>query len=211
MRSDRVLALFGLLSLTLAGSTLLTGVVTQVPWLTLVLLLLGLATLAFGVIRGRGAPPVQRTADPARSKARAKRTVLVLGAMGLTAGVVAVTVAVGEARGHAIFHLLFGVVSLGLFAALAFPWHPRPGTSAALVRGTVLVLLGIATFGAFLESIGGAGYDAENAGRRLEALTTLHGVAIPFSVAGLPGLLLGALVGVVVFTKWAVRRQLGPG
>ena len=98
----------------------------------------------------------------------------------MTAFVVALVVAEGEARGHAILHLLTGIVCLGLFAALAFLWHPPAGSGASSFRGLVLMLLAVAGLGALLESLGGAGYDAANAGHRIELLTSLHNMVTPF-------------------------------
>jgi hypothetical protein len=50
-----------------------------------------------------------------------------------------------------------------------------------LAHRAVLVLSVVATFGSFPESIGGAGYDATNSDARVEALTLLHDVALPFA------------------------------
>jgi hypothetical protein len=97
-------------------------------------------------------------------------------------------------------------VCLGLFAALAFPWHPPAGSGAATLRGLVLTLLALAALGSFLESLGGAGYDAANDGRRIEALTTLHGIVVPFGALLIGAVPLGVITGVVVLIGWATRR-----
>jgi hypothetical protein len=74
------------------------------------------------------------------------------------------------------------------------------------VRGLVLMLLGLAALGTFLESLGGAGYDAANEGRRIEALTTLHGIAVPFGAFLIVSVPLGVITGMVVLIARATHR-----
>jgi hypothetical protein len=101
------------------------------------------------------------------------------GVLGASALLLTLFVATGEARGHGIFHLLFGVVVLGLFVAVDGWWHPREGTAGASFRGPLLVVLWLALAGAFLESVGAAGYDEFNAAHRIEWLTTVHNAVTP--------------------------------
>lgn len=88
-------------------------------------------------------------------------------------------VAQGEARSHGSFHLIFGVVALGLFVAVDRWWRPREGAAAASLRTPLLVMLWLALAGALLESIGAAGYDRLNSGHRIPWLTSVHNAATP--------------------------------
>jgi hypothetical protein len=162
-----------------------------------------------GAVKGRGAEPAETQTLPTVTGigTATKIVMLALASMGAVALIVAFTVAVGEAQGHAVGHWLFGAAALGLFIALAIPWHPLPGTTAWLARRVVLAILAVAAFGSFLESLGGAGYDAANEGRRVTALAALHPVALPIAALGLPAIPLGAIVGVAVFSTWAIRRR----
>ncbi|MGZ4242641.1 MAG: hypothetical protein ACXVQ7_13655 [Actinomycetota bacterium] len=123
----------------------------------------------------------------------------------------ALTVPVGEARGHASAHLATGLVCLALFGALAFPWRPAPGSGAAAIRGLVLLLLTVAAAGSFAESMGGAGYDAANEARRIEALARLHGVALPFSGVAVVAVPLALLTGCVVLVARLVNVRRATG
>ncbi|MEP6476798.1 MAG: hypothetical protein ABJC60_05965 [Actinomycetota bacterium] len=205
MRSTRTLMVAGMLCLLVAASSMAVGF-RDAPWLIPVSAVLGLILLSAALIRARAEAPAAPSDDPARGQRLARVAILGLSGLGLVALLVAILVAEGEARGHAIGHLLTGLLCVGLFAALAFPWHPAAGSGAATLRGLVLTLLGLAAFGSFLESLGGAGYDAANAGRRIAALTTLHGVALPFGVLLIVAVPLGAITGIALFTAWAVRR-----
>lgn len=130
-----------------------------------------------------------------------------LALLGLVALAVALVVATGEARGHAFFHLLAGALCLALYVPYAFGWHPERGSARAGFRSVLLVLLALAAFGSFVESIGGAGYDERNAGRRIETLTTLHDVGLffsPFLVVAVP---LALAAGLVLFSAWVVNRD----
>lgn len=208
MRWDRVLLVIGIALLATAAGTLVTGSIAQTPVVTIGLLVLATVVLGAGLMRARSAPehPLPAEPDPSRRRAIDRIVVLGLGAMGTVALVVALTVAEGEAQGHAVGHLVTGAVALGLFAALAFPWHPQPGTSTSFVRLGCLWILAVGAFGSFLESLGGAGYDAANAGRRIAALASMHNVAAPIAALGVLGVPLGAIVGLGVLTTWAVRR-----
>jgi hypothetical protein len=206
-----LLAVGGLL-LALAMVTFMAGVGDEFPLVVVFAAVVGALALAVALFSGRSAAPDQaRTADPARERRRARAALIALGAMGLIALGVAVAVPVGEARGHAVAHLLTGVVALLLFAALGLLWHPRPGTVGATLRVAILVVLAVGVFGSFLESLGGAGYDAANAEPRIEPLAALHGVALPIAAFGLPAIPLGALIGLVVLATWAIRRRADPG
>jgi hypothetical protein len=127
--------------------------------------------------------------------------------LGIAAVVVALLVPEDEAQAHAIGHLMTGLVCAGLFAALAFPWHPRPGTGTAMVRAIVLSLLAAAAIGGFAESLGGSGYDAANEGHRIEALTTLHNLVTPLGALTIGAVPIGLATGLVVLVTWIVRRN----
>jgi hypothetical protein len=202
-----VLLTTGFVLASFAAGTLITGAVVRTPIVVGLTLAAGVAFIVAGARGLRRAVPAQtRSRDPRRSRRRAGVVLGLLAAFGLVALAVAATVAGGQARGHAIGHLFTGVVALGLFAALAFPWQPEPGTTAAFSRGALLIMLGIAAFGSFLESLGGSGYDAANSARRIEGLAALHDIALPVAAVGVPGILLGAVVGLIVLGTWTLRR-----
>jgi hypothetical protein len=204
MRSRWLMAA-GILCLLVAGSTIAIGF-TNPPWLTLIAAVLGATMLTAALAKVRTETVRPQNHDPARGERIVRAAALVLAALGVVAALVAFLVAVGEARGHAVGHILTGLLCLGLFAALAFPWHPPAGSGAATLRGLVLSLLALAALGSFLESLGGAGYDAANAGRRIEALTTLHDIAVPFGAFLIGAVPLGVITGIVVVIGWATRR-----
>jgi hypothetical protein len=112
------------------------------------------------------------------------------GVLGASALLLTLTVAEGEARGHGMFHLLFGAVLLGLFVAVDRWWRSREGTAASL-RTPLLVVLWIALAGAFLESVGAAGYDELNAAHRIEWLTTVHNAVTPLGALSLLAIPMG--------------------
>ena len=153
-----------------------------------VLLLVGLAQMRKQ--EGRG----PRRTDPP-PEGRANRVIwigaAVLAALATSAAVVAATVAVGEATGHAVGHLAVGLACLILFVGIAAAWHPTPGSSKASIRGMVLLVLGVGAFGSFIESLGGAGYDAANLERRVESLAALHGIGVLFGPVALLAIPLG--------------------
>ena len=117
-------------------------------------------------------------------------------------------VGVGEARGHAYLHLAFGTAAVALFGIVGSAWPARspspPGRTFLLV---VLIAFGA---GSLLEALGGAGYDAANEGHRVEALTTLHGVASAISGICFMLLLFAALeaTGMNVAAKARRRREV---
>jgi hypothetical protein len=186
----------GILCLLVGGANIAAGL-TGAPWLTLGGGILGVILLMAALVGIRSETPRPASHDLARERRFVRVVAAALAASGIVAAVVAILVAQGEAQGHAVGHLLTGLVCLGLFAALAFPWHPAAGTTLAGVRGLVLALLVAAAFGSFLESLGGSGYDAANAGSRIGALTTLHGIALPFGALVMAAVPLGLITGVV--------------
>jgi hypothetical protein len=203
MRSDRVLIAGGGVCLLVGASTALAGS-SSFPLATLGLLAVGAVLLVIGLERARSRGDGPR--DPARGD-RLARIVFTIDAMlGIAAIGAAAFVAVGDARGHAVFHLLTGVIGLALFAALAFRWHPVPGSGVALFRGMVLTLLALAAFGSFVESLGGAGYDAANDARRIDLLAALHGVGVPFGGFVMTGIPIGIATCVVLLVAHLSHR-----
>jgi hypothetical protein len=197
----------GILCLLVGGANIVSGL-TGAPWLTLGGGILGVIFLMASLIVIRSETPEPATHDPARERRLVRVVAVALAASGVVAALVAILVAQGEAQGHAVGHLLTGLVCLGLFAALAFPWHPAGGTTLAGMRGLVLALLVAAAFGSFLESLGGSGYDAANEGRRIEALAALHGIALPFGALVMAAVPLGLITGVAaLITRFAQRGK----
>ena len=176
--------------------------------LTFVFLGLGTALLLVGLVqtRDRDAPEPRRT-PPA---SRPERVIWIGGAVlaGLAAGaaVVAATVAVGDATGHAVGHLAVGLACLILFVGVAAAWHPTPGSGKASVRGMVLLVLGVGAFGSFIESLGGAGYDAANLERRVDSLAALHGIGVLFGPVALLAIPLGLVTLLVVVSTAAAAK-----
>jgi hypothetical protein len=196
----------GLLCLLVGGANIAFGL-TGAPWLTLGGGILGVIFLMASLVVIRSETPPPATHDLAREQRVVRIVAVALAVFGVAAALVAVLVAQGEAQGHAVGHFLTGLVCLGLFAALAFPWHPAAGTALAGVRGLVLVLLVAATFGSFLESLGGSGYDAANSGTRISALTTLHGIALPFGALVMAAVPLGLVTGVAALVTRSSQRR----
>jgi hypothetical protein len=206
MRS-RLLMVAGILCLLVGGANIVSGL-TGKPWLTLGGGILGVIFLMASLVGIRSETPRPATYDLAREQRVVRLVAVALAAFGIVAALVAILVAQGEAQGHAVGHFLTGLVCLGLFAALAFPWHPAAGTALAGVRGLVLALLVAAAFGSFLESLGGSGYDAANSGTRISALATLHGIALPFGALVMAAVPLGLITGVVaLITRSSQRRK----
>jgi hypothetical protein len=208
MRSPRVLLAIGTGFLMVAGLSLLTGP-SEFPWIYLAALLIGTALLVAGLVLSRREPEPapERAPDPARGEGLVRLAAPAMAVLGIAALVVALLVPEDEAQAHAIGHLVTGLVCAGLFAALAFPWHPRPGTGTAMVRGIVLSLLAAAAIGGFAESLGGSGYDAANEGHRIVALTTLHNVVAPLGVLTIGAVPIGLVTALVVLVAWIVRRD----
>jgi hypothetical protein len=196
----------GILCLLVGGANILFGL-TGKPWLTLGGGILGVIFLMASLVVVRSETPQPVTHDSAREQRLVRVVAVALAASGIAAAVVAILVAEGEARGHAVGHFLTGLVCLALFAALAFPWHPAAGTTLAGIRGLVLALLVAATFGSFLESLGGSGYDAANSGTRISALTTLHGIALPFGALVMAAVPLGLITGIAALIMRFSRRS----
>ena len=122
--------------------------------------------------------------------------------------VVALAVARGQARGHAFFHLTFGVTALALFTAVGLLWRPPAGSPSPVGRTVLLVALWAFAVAALFESVGAAGYDEFNDGRRIEWLTTIHGIAAPLSGIGFLLVPLVALASVVsLVTRWTRGRR----
>ncbi len=205
MRYRRVLLVAGTICLLVAGGNLIVGSTTE-PWLTVVAAVLGSIALIVALVTRQGEAAPSAPHDPERGERLARNVAYGLAGLGLVAFLVALVVAEGEARGHAVFHLLSGLLCLGLFAALAFLWHPRPG-GAASFRGFVLMLLAVAALGALMESLGGAGYDAANAGHRIELLTTLHNIVTPFGALLLIAVPLALITGISVLITRVIRHD----
>ena len=206
MRSDRILIATGGVCLLAGASTALAGS-SSFPLATLGLLALGAVLLVIGLERTRNRSRGDGPRDAARGDRLAHIVFTIDAVLGIAALVAAAFVAVGEARGHAVFHLLTGVIGLALFAALAFRWHPAPGSGIALFRGMVLTLLALAAFGSFVESLGGAGYDAANEARRLTLLASLHPVGVPFGGFVMTGIPIGIITVIVVLIAHVTHRE----
>ena len=126
-------------------------------------------------------------------------------ALGAVALLFAVFVAEREARAHGFFHLTFGLVILGLFIAIDRWWRPREGTAGSWLRLPMLVLLWVGLAGAFLESMGAAGYGSTR--DRIPWLTTVHGIATPFGALGLVMIPVGLFVLASVFVERLHARR----
>lgn len=209
MRSDRVLLAAASACLLFAAATLLAGP-SGFPLFSLAALGLGAVLLVVGLARARKSLPSVQTRDPARGERVVRVVFLVLAGVAVVAALTAMLVAVGEARGHAVFHLLTGLICLGLFAALAFPWHPTPGSGTAMFRGMVLTLLVLAAAGSFIESLGGSGYDAANMGHRIQTLAWLHGVGVYFGAFVMAGVPIGMITAIAVLIGHELHRRQPP-
>jgi hypothetical protein len=178
-----------------------------IPLAAIVLLVGALALVGSLVLRRHEPRPAVAGPDlapPAAGQSRAGTIAAVVGAaLASAALLLTLSVARGEARSHGSFHLIFGVVVLALFVAVDRWWRPREGTAAASLRTPLLVLLWVALAGAFLESVGAAGYDRFNSGHRIPWLTSVHNAAtplgaltllmIPIAIAVLASVLIGRL------------------
>ena len=177
--------------------------------LTFVFLGVGTALLLVGLVRMRMRDPVASRPSPG-SSGSAQRIVwigaAVLGAVAIAASIVAATVAVGEATGHAVGHLVVGLACLGLFIVVAAMWRPAYGSTRASIRGMVLLVLGVGALGSFVESLGGAGYDAANLERRISSLASLHGVGVIFGPVAILAIPIG-LVTLLTVGLTAVARR----
>jgi hypothetical protein len=207
VRSSRVFIAIGFGCLLVAASSMLIGF-TDKPWLTLVSAGAGSIVFITAMVIKR-AQPDRPTTDhhPVRDERLVRVVISVVAGLGLVAVLVALLVAEGDARGHAVGHLVVGFLCLGLFAALALAWHPDAGGGAATQRGLVLILLAAAALGGFLESLGGAGYDAANEHSRIEVLTTLHSIAVPFGTLVVAAIPVGLVTAIVVLIPRVTRRD----
>jgi hypothetical protein len=206
MRSERVFLAAVVVCLLFAGSTLVLGG-GELPILSLGVLALGAVLLVVGLWRARGRPSDAGPTDAARGELLVRIAFTVDAVLGAAAIVTAVVVAIGEARGHATGHLVTGIVSLSLFSAIAFLWHPTPGSGPAMFRGLVLSLLALAAFGSFVESLGGSGYDAANVERRIRWLASFHTVGLPFGAFVMVGIPIGLITCAVVLIMHLRRRN----
>jgi hypothetical protein len=199
-----LLAMVCVLSFVAGAAILLTG--TDGAGLPIVAIALGMGgvSLAGAVLlrRREPTPPTEGAAllQPAAAPSRAGTIAAVAGAvLGGVALLLTLFVGQGEARSHGFFHLIFGIVVLGLFVAVDRWWKPRAGTSASSMRTPLLVLLWVALAAAFLESIGAAGYDRFNSEHRIEWLTTVHNSATAFGALALLMIPIGIAVLASVF------------
>ena len=208
MKIARITGGSGVVCLLFAAAVLLTGITRGAIWGGLVALALAfvllLVTLVLVLKEASGTPAVSgerpqvpRWLIPAAA---------VSGGLGLAAASVAIVVAEGEAQGHAVRHLVSGLLCLSLFAALGFWWRPPTASTSSILRGLLLLLLWLAAVGAFMESLGGSGYDAANSGSRIAFLVSLHGVALPFGALFILAAPLGVVTLVAVIASRAVRR-----
>ncbi len=209
---ERALILSGFGCVAIAVATLVLGSASAAI-LTFVFLALGAGLLLLGLVRMRKTQQMEKPEASAARPGRGDRLVwivaAVLAGIAVIAGVVAATVAVGEATGHAVSHLVTGVVCLAIYAGLAAVWHPQPGSGKASFRGMALLVLAIGAFGSFVESLGGAGYDAANLERRIPTLASLHGVGILFAPVALIAVPIG-LATIVVIGAVGLARRLKP-
>jgi len=178
------LVMLGVLCFTAAAVLFLTGSSGPgIPLAAIVLVVGAIALVGSLVLRRREPRPQRARRDlppVAAGPSRGGTMGAVAGAaLGATALLLTLFVAQGEARSHGFFHMIFGVVVLGLFVAVDRWWRPREGTALASLRTPLMVLLWVALVAAFLESIGAAGYDRLNSGHRVPWLTSVHGVATP--------------------------------
>lgn len=154
-----------------------------IPLAAIVLLVGALALVSSLVLRRREPRPAMAGPDLAPTAVGPSRAGTIAAVVGAAVAAAALLltlfVAQGEARAHGSFHLIFGVVALGLFVVVDRWWRPREGTAAASLRTPLLVLLWVALAAAFLESVGAAGYDRLNSGHRIPLLTSVHNAATP--------------------------------
>lgn len=209
MRSPRTLLFVGTGLLVVAGGGLVVGT-SAAPLVFLSAAVLGAVILTIGLISGRRVETTSgpsSSTDPARGERLVRVAEATMVALGTLALLVAILVPSGEAQEHATAHFLTGLVCACLFGALAYPWHPRPGSGTAMFRGIVLSLLAAAAIGAFFESLGGSGYDAANVGHRIELLTTVHNLVTPFAALAIGAVPLGLVTCAVLLPMWAIRRS----
>jgi hypothetical protein len=203
----RALILSGFGSVGLAIALLLFGNPSAAVF-SFVFLALGAALLLVGLVRAKRNEGSERY--PPSDARRADRVIWIalatLAGLAVVAAIVAATVAIGEATGHAVGHLVVGLACLVLFAGVAGAWHPRPGSGKASIRGIVLLVLGVGAFGSFIESLGGAGYDAANLERRIASLASLHGIGVLLGPVALLAIPLGCVTLLLVTCSAVATR-----
>jgi hypothetical protein len=204
MSKANLLIMVCMLCFVAGAAMLVTGTDgAGLPMVAIALGVGGIALVGAIVLRRREPRPVMAGAalpQPAAGPSRAGTIAAVAGAaLGMLALVLTLFVAEGEARSHGFFHLIFGIVVLGLFVAVDRWWKPRAGTSASSIRTPLLVLVWVALASAFLESIGAAGYDRFNSGHRIEWLTTVHNASTAFGTLALLMIPIGIAVLASVF------------
>jgi hypothetical protein len=206
---ERALIVGGFGCVAAAVATLVVGSASAAI-LTFVFLALGAGLLLLGLVRMRKTEQMEKPETSAARLGRGDRLVWIVGAVlagcAVIAGIVAATVAVGQAIGHATAHLVTGLACLAIYVGLAALWHPQPGSGRASFRGMALLILAIGAFGLFIESLGGAGYDAANLERRIPTLASLHDVGILFAPVALLAVPIGLAILVVLGTVGLVRR-----
>jgi hypothetical protein len=208
---ERALIFGGFGCVAAAVTTLVLGSASAAI-LTFVFLALGSGLLLLGLMRmkrGGHEDAFVSTASAERGDRAIWIVAGVLGAMALAAGIVAATVAVGEAVGHAVSHLVTGLACLAIYVGLAALWHPQPGSGKASFRGMALLVLAIGGFGSFVESLGGAGYDAANLERRIPTLASLHDVGVLLAPVALLAVPIG-LATIIVIGAVSLGRRLKP-
>jgi hypothetical protein len=207
MKDPRVTGVGGLVCLLLGAAMFLTGITPGTIWIGIGALSLAgvLMVVTLHLVRKE----IASTATPASTEqgpasGRVAVAIAPLCVLGVAAAGVAIAVAEGEAQGHAVGHLLPGLLCLALFAALARWWRSSTNSIHATLRGPLLTLLWLATAGLFLESLGGAGYDAANEGERIAFLAALHGVASPLAAL----FILAAPLSLIALVAVAASRGL---
>jgi hypothetical protein len=206
---ERALIFGGFGCIAAAVATLVVGSASAAI-VTFVFLALGAGLLLLGLVRMRESEELEKPEVSAAHPGRGDRLVWIVGVVlagfAVIAGVVAATVAVGEAIGHATAHLVTGLACLALYAGLAAVWHPQPGSGRASFRGMALLILASGAFGSFIESLGGSGYDALDAERRIASLASLHDIGIVFAPIALLAIPIGLATLVVLGVVGLAQR-----
>jgi hypothetical protein len=207
VRVARITGGTGVSCVLLAGALLFTGFTPVRLLISVIASVLAVVLLAvtFVLVRKETAAPVGAGVRSPGSRQVVPCAVASAG-LGIVAAVVAIAVAEGEAQAHATGHLVMGLVCLSLFAVLGFWWRPLVDSSVSAFRGLLLALLWLAAAAAFLESLGGSGYDAVNSGRRIGFLVSLHGYTAPFGALFMLAVPLGALTLATLGMARAVLR-----
>lgn len=163
----------------------------------------GMLLLVSLVLKGDGSAPARELFPGARL---VKKGATVGGAIVVVDALAAVLVAKGEAAAHAWFHIVVGVAGMGLFLALGLVWRPPGSSKAAIFRASLLLAFWVSSVAVLLEGLGAGGYDAQNIGHRIPALTTLHNSAT--GIAGFGLLLFPVMVMVlaVILVKLLMAR-----